>query len=58
MFHTVPEGLDDVVDLLVAELTSRGLFRAADAGTTLRDHLDLAQQKNEFFGGNAAAERV
>jgi alkanesulfonate monooxygenase len=58
MFHTVPEGLDGVVDLLVPELTRRGIFREAYTGTTLRDHLGLARPKNQFFGGNTAAERV
>ena len=58
LFHTVPEGLDDVVELLVPELTRRGLFREAYTGTTLRDHLGLARPKNQFFGGAAAGERV
>lgn len=49
MFHTVPEGLDDVVDLLIPELTRRGLFREAYTGTTLRDHLGLARPQNRFF---------
>jgi alkanesulfonate monooxygenase len=57
MFHTVPEGLDDVVDLLIPELTRRGLFREAYTGKTLRDHLGLARPKNQFYGGIAAAER-
>jgi len=55
MFHTVPEGLDDVVDLLVPELTRRGIFRTAYTGTTLRDHLGLPRPKNRFFGGNAVS---
>ena len=49
MFHTVPEGLDDVVDLLVPELTRRGLFRERYEGTTLRDHLGLARPPNPFL---------
>jgi alkanesulfonate monooxygenase len=57
MFHTVPEGLDDVVDLLVPELTRRGIFRAAYTGTTLRDHLGLPRPKNRFFGGNGVSPR-
>jgi len=57
MFHTVPEGLDDVVDLLVPELTRRGVFRAAYTGTTLRDHLGLPRPKNRFFGGNGVSPR-
>jgi alkanesulfonate monooxygenase len=49
MFHTVPEGLDDFVDLVVPELTRRGIFREAYAGSTLRDHLGLARPENQFF---------
>jgi len=55
MFHTVPEGLDDVVDLLVPEITRRGLFREAYTGTTLREHLGLPRPENRFFGGNPVA---
>lgn len=49
MFHTVPEGLDDVVDKLIPELTRRGLFREAYTGRTLREHLGLARPANRFF---------
>ena len=49
MFHTVPEGLDDVVDGLVPELQRRGLFRTEYEGTTLRDHLGLPRPSNRFF---------
>lgn len=49
MFHTVPEGLDDFVDLVVPELQRRGIFRTAYEGTTLRDHLGLARPENRFF---------
>ena len=49
MFHTVPAGLDDVVDHLVPELQRRGLFRTEYEGTTLRDHLGLARPPNQFF---------
>ena len=50
MFHTVPEGLDDFVDLVVPELTRRGIFREAYEGTTLREHLGLPRPVNRFFG--------
>jgi len=40
---TMPEGLDDFVDLVVPELQRRGLFRTAYAGDTLREHLGLAR---------------
>ena len=49
MFHTVPEGLDDFVDLVVPELQRRGIFRREYEGTTLRDHLGLARPENRFF---------
>lgn len=59
MFPTVPQGLDDFVDLVVPELQRRGLFRRAYEGTTLRDHLGLARPANRFFAqpeGQRAAE--
>jgi alkanesulfonate monooxygenase len=49
MFHTVPSGLDDFVDLVVPELTRRGIFRRSYEGTTLRDHLGLRRPGNRFF---------
>ena len=49
MFHTVPEGLDDFVDMVVPELTRRGIFREAYEGTTLREHLGLPRPMNRFF---------
>ena len=54
MFHTVPSGLDEVVDLVVPELTRRGIYRAAYAGATLREHLGLARPDNRFFPAGAA----
>ena len=53
MFHTVPSGLDEVVDLVVPELTRRGIYRAAYAGGTLREHLGLARPDNRFFPAGA-----
>jgi alkanesulfonate monooxygenase len=55
MFHTVPEGLDDFVDLVVPELQRRGIFRREYEGTTLRDHLGLMRPENRFFAGQARA---
>lgn len=49
MFHTVPAGLDDFVDLVVPELQRRGLHRTDYAGTTLREHLGLPRPANRFF---------
>ncbi len=54
MFPTVPEGLDDFVNLVVPELQRRGLYRREYAGTTLRDHLGLARPANRFFPETAA----
>lgn len=36
-----PTGLDDIVNRLVPELQSRGIYPEAYAGTTLREHLGL-----------------
>jgi alkanesulfonate monooxygenase len=55
MFHTVPEGLDDFVDMVVPELQRRGLFRREYEGTTLRDHLGLPRPENQFFVDTAKA---
>jgi alkanesulfonate monooxygenase len=49
MFHTVPAGLDDFVDMVVPELQRRGLFRREYEGTTLREHLGLPRPENSFF---------
>ena len=38
---TFPDGLEDFVDHVVPILRSRGLFRSAYEGTTLRDHYGL-----------------
>ncbi len=51
MFYSVPEGLDDFVDLVVPELQRRGIFRREYEGTTLRDHLGLKRPENRFFPG-------
>jgi hypothetical protein len=49
MFHTVPEGLDDFVDMVVPELQRRRLFRREYEGTTLRENLGLPRPANRFF---------
>jgi alkanesulfonate monooxygenase len=51
IFPHVPQGLEEVCDLLVPELQRRGLFREAYEGTTLRDHLGLKRPANRFFPG-------
>ncbi len=49
VFPYLPQGLDDVVNLLVPELQRRGLFRSEYEGATLRDHLALPRPTNRFF---------
>lgn len=39
--YIVPDGLDDIVDLLVPALQERGVYRTGYTGTTLREHLGL-----------------
>jgi FMN-dependent oxidoreductase (nitrilotriacetate monooxygenase family) len=49
VFPYLPQGLDDVTQMLVPELQRRGLFRREYAGLTLRDHLELPRPANKFF---------
>jgi hypothetical protein len=49
MFHTVPSGLNEFVDLVVPELQQRGLFRREYEGTMLREHLGLPLPDKQFF---------
>jgi FMN-dependent oxidoreductase (nitrilotriacetate monooxygenase family) len=53
--YLVPDGLDDIVDLLVPELQARGLYRTAYTGTTLRAHLDLAPTRANASRAGAVA---
>jgi FMN-dependent oxidoreductase (nitrilotriacetate monooxygenase family) len=39
--HIVPDGLDEIVDLLIPELQERALYPSEYRGTTLREHLGL-----------------
>jgi hypothetical protein len=48
MFHTVPSGLNEFVDLVVPELQQRGLFRHEYERTTLREHLRLPRTTSSF----------
>lgn len=41
--YLIPDGLDDIVDLLVPELQERGVYRTEYTGTTLREHLGLRE---------------
>ncbi|MEU6880397.1 NtaA/DmoA family FMN-dependent monooxygenase [Streptomyces sp. NPDC046712] len=43
--YLIPDGLDDIVDLLVPELQERGAYRTAYTGTTLREHLGLREAR-------------
>ncbi|WP_329112579.1 NtaA/DmoA family FMN-dependent monooxygenase [Streptomyces sp. NBC_01353] len=43
--YLIPDGLDDIVDLLVPELQERGAYRSAYTGTTLREHLGLREAR-------------
>jgi len=49
MFHTVPAGLEEFVDLVVPELQRRGIFRREYEGRTLRENLGLPRPANRFF---------
>ena len=44
----LPGGLDDIVDLLIPELQSRGLFRGEYEGPTLRENLGLARPASRY----------
>lgn len=41
--YLIPDGLDDIVDLLVPELQERGVHRTEYTGTTLLSHLGLRE---------------
>ena len=42
--YLTPTGLDEIVNRLVPELQSRGIYPTAYAGETLREHLGLAEE--------------
>jgi N-acetyl-S-(2-succino)cysteine monooxygenase len=44
---TFPEGLNDIVELVIPELQRRGLFRTEYEGTTLRENLGLKKPTYE-----------
>ena len=41
--YLIPDGLDDIVNLLVPELQERGVYSTGYAGDTLREHLGLRE---------------
>jgi FMN-dependent oxidoreductase (nitrilotriacetate monooxygenase family) len=45
---TFPEGLDDLVELVLPELRRRRLFRSEYEGRTLREHLGLPKPENRW----------
>jgi N-acetyl-S-(2-succino)cysteine monooxygenase len=45
---TFPEGLNDLVDLVLPELRRRGLFRSEYEGRTLRENLGLPKPENRW----------
>jgi alkanesulfonate monooxygenase len=47
---TFPEGLNDLVDLVLPELRRRGLFRSEYEGRTLRENLGLPRPENRWVG--------
>jgi alkanesulfonate monooxygenase SsuD/methylene tetrahydromethanopterin reductase-like flavin-dependent oxidoreductase (luciferase family) len=44
---TLPQGIDDLAELVIPEMRRRGLFRSEYEGTTLRENLGL---KSVVFG--------
>src|SRR5262245_4997284 len=52
---TFPQGLDDIVDLLIPELQRRGLFRTEYEGATLRENLGLPRPENRWATDHNAA---
>ena len=49
MAPTFPEGLNDIVELVIPELQRRGLFKTEYEGTTLRENLGLRRPVNPFI---------
>ena len=52
----LPQSLNEFVDLVIPELQSRGLFRTAYEGSTLRENLGLARPASRY--AHAHAQRV
>jgi FMN-dependent oxidoreductase (nitrilotriacetate monooxygenase family) len=53
---TLPNGLDDFVELVIPELQRRGLFRTEYTGRTLREHLGLPRPPSRYERSSEAAE--
>ncbi|WP_034088261.1 NtaA/DmoA family FMN-dependent monooxygenase [Streptacidiphilus albus] len=56
--HITPGGLDGFADRVVPLLQERGVFRTEYRGTTLRDHLGLAEPGRGGADARAGQERV
>ncbi len=52
---TFPDEFEAFVDLVVPELQSRGIYRKAYEGTTLRDLLELPEPVSRYAGARASA---
>jgi hypothetical protein len=50
----LPQSLNEFVDLVIPELQSRGLFRTAYEGKTLRENLGLARPASRYADASAA----
>ena len=48
MPSTFPQGLNDIVELVIPELQRRGLFKTEYKGTTLRENLGLKRPVNPY----------
>ena len=48
MAPTFPQGLNDIVELVIPELQRRGIFRTEYEGTTLRENLGLKRPVNPY----------
>jgi FMN-dependent oxidoreductase (nitrilotriacetate monooxygenase family) len=48
--YLIPDGLDDIIALLVPELQERGVYRTAYTGATLREHLGLREPLTQRRG--------
>ncbi|MFJ4849610.1 MULTISPECIES: NtaA/DmoA family FMN-dependent monooxygenase [unclassified Streptomyces] len=58
--YLIPDGLDDIVDLLVPALQERGVYRTEYTGRTLRSHLGLRPPltRRAAFGSRQRADRT
>jgi len=50
----LPQSLNEFVDHVIPELQSRGLFRTAYEGTTLRENLGLARPVSRYASASTA----